>query len=216
MEGRNGIPGRSIFPCWIPAWVNTTSNSWKVDGLDDLISERMFSWNAAGRPLSFNVGCQNVKFHFCCFRFFGGETSWSTQCTQRWSNPIGMEKSHHESMIISFGLVNIKSICTKYESNVLQHVQLSSPKSLWSSLFWTKSPFSKTHCISNCPRALRLPIPEFPKVFTSSPAWASPMLALKSPPMIGIAPDCRQFARSRFNNSYTPSTSASGAHEVGK
>ena len=147
----------------------------------------MFSWNAAGSPLSFNVGCQNLKFHFCCFRFFEGETSWNTQCTQGWSNPIGMEKSHHESMIISFGVVNIKSICTRDESNVLQHVQLSSPKSLWSSLFWTKSPFSKTHCISNCPRALRLPIPEPPKVFTSSPAWASPMLALKSPPMIGIA-----------------------------
>ena len=52
--------------------------------------------------------------------------------------------SHQESMIINFGLVNIKSACTRYESNALQHVQLSSLKPctvhtcpmLWSLLFW--------------------------------------------------------------------------------
>ena len=32
----------------------------------------MFAWNAPGGLLSFNVGCQNLEFHFCCLLVLGG------------------------------------------------------------------------------------------------------------------------------------------------
>ena len=51
------------------------------------------------------------------------------------------------------------------------------------------NPFSKSHWINNCRRALRLSIPQPPKVFTASPARASPMIASNPLPTLGIAPD---------------------------